>query len=402
MTLKLISARIKNFKSLGDVDLNFRDLTILVGANASGKSNSLAALGFLNELLTNQTLPPVEKMDRILRVGQKELFYQINIEDDESNKAEYNLVVSLSENNIFIDKEYLLVNGIEVINIINGAGIVKDENDKNSQLYQSSDGDGLALTDAGKYGHKPFTKKLASYIKDWKFYDVDPDNIRANSRTPKRNIIIYRSVQHDEIMPSLDTDGSKAQTVLQYWAKHDRNKFDEVSQELYDCLNIRLHLVEDVEPLIQVIEEDGKKIALSNMSDGTLRLIAYFIMLYESDVPTLISIEEPERNFHPGILQDIADMIKRLSKRTQVIFTTHSSQLLDCFSPEEISSNISVILLNQKGEIGTKACLLDKLAAYIEINNQTLRKNKSLLDFAKCLQQLDVNENKQVFLDDIN
>ena len=135
-----------------------------------------------------------------------------------------------------------------------------------------------------------------------------------------------------------------------------------MSQELYDCLKIKLQLDDVAEPLIKVIEEDGKKIALSNMSDGTLRLIAYFIMLYESDVPTLISIEEPERNFHPGILQDIADLIKRLSKRTQVIFTTHSSQLLDCFSPEEISSEISVILLSQKGEIGTKACLLDKLA----------------------------------------
>ena len=163
-------------------------------------------------------------------------------------------------------------------------------------------------------------------------------------------------------IPSLDTDGSEVEDVLQYWARHDKNKFDEVSQELYDCLKIKLQLDDVAEPLIKVIEEDGKKIALSNMSDGTLRLIAYFIMLYESDVPTLISIEEPERNFHPGILQDIASMIKKLSKRTQVIFTTHSSQLLDCFSPEEISSDISVILLSQKGEIGTKACLLDKLA----------------------------------------
>ncbi|MDD1415629.1 hypothetical protein MEN41_13625 [Dolichospermum sp. ST_con] len=42
-----------------------------------------------------------------------------------------------------------------------------------------------------------------------------------------------------------------------------------------------------------------------------------------------------------------------------------------------------------------------KIAAYIEINNQTLRKNNSLVEFAKCLQKL-VNENKQVFLDDIN
>jgi predicted ATPase len=362
MTLKLISAKIKNFKSLGDVDLNFRDLTILVGPNASGKSNCLEALGFLSTLLKAQTLPPVEYMDRILRLEEKKIDYEISIEDDESNKAEYNVVVSLSENNTFIDKEYLLVNKIEVINIINGKGEVKDENGENCQQYQSSEGDGLALTDAGKYGHKPFTKKLASDIKDWKFYDVDPDSVRANSRSPKRNIIIYKSVQSDEIIPSLNSNASKAQTILQYWARHDKNKFFEVSQELYNCLKIRLDILEDVEPTITVIEEDGKKIALSNMSDGTLRLIAYFIMLYESDVPTLIGIEEPERNFHPGILQDIADMIKRLSKRTQVIFTTHSSQLLDCFSTEEISSDISVILLNQKGEIGTQACLLDKLA----------------------------------------
>jgi predicted ATPase len=158
---------------------------------------------------------------------------------------------------------------------------------------------------------------LASYIKDWKFYDVDPDSIRTYSRIPKRNIL-YTSVQNDEIIPNLNPNASKAQTILQYWAIHERNKFDELSQELYDCLNIRLHLVEDIEPLITVIEKDGKTIALSNMSDGTLRLIAYFIMLYQSDVPSLIGIEEPERNFHPGILQDIADMIKRLSKRDKL------------------------------------------------------------------------------------
>lgn len=363
MTLKLISAKIKNFKSLGDVDLNFRDLTILVGANASGKSNCLEALRFLSRLLKDQELPSLKYMDSILRVRGKQIFYQILIEDDEDNndKIEYKLVLSISENNTLINKEYLLVNEIEVINIIDGQGTVNDENGENSLPYEFSEGDGLTLADVGKYGNKPITKKLASYIKDWKFYDVDPDSVRIHSRITKFNMI-YKSLQHDERIPSLDTDASQVEEVLQYWARRDKSKFDEVSQELYECLNIRLNLVEDVEQPIQVIEEDGKKIALSNMSDGTLRLIAYFIMLYQSDVPSLIGIEEPERNFHPGILQDIADMIKKLSKRTQVIFTTHSSQLLDCFSTEEISSDISVILLNQKGEIGTQACLLDKLA----------------------------------------
>ncbi|NTW21369.1 MAG: AAA family ATPase [Aphanizomenon flos-aquae DEX188] len=362
MTLKLISARIKNFKSLGDVDLNFRDLTILVGANASGKSNCLGALRFLSKLLKDQEFPSLNYMDSILRVGEKQIFYELTIEDDEDNndKIQYSLVLSISENNTLINREYLLVNKIEVINIIDGQGIVKDENGENSLPYNFSEGDGLTLADVGKYGNKPITKKLASYIKDWKFYDVDPDSVRRHSIMSK--FVIYKYLQHDERIPSLDTDGSEVEDVLQYWARHDKNKFDEVSQELYDCLKIKLQLDDVAEPLIKVIEEDGKKIALSNMSDGTLRLIAYFIMLYQSDIPTLIGIEEPERNFHPGILQDIADMIKRLSKRTQVIFTTHSSQLLDCFSTEEISSYISVILLNQKGEIGTQACLLDKLA----------------------------------------
>ena len=49
--MRLISAKIKNFKSLEDVELNFRDLTIIVGANATGKSNCLKALEFLNELV---------------------------------------------------------------------------------------------------------------------------------------------------------------------------------------------------------------------------------------------------------------------------------------------------------------------------------------------------------------
>jgi AAA15 family ATPase/GTPase len=51
MSIQLVSANIKNFKSLGDVKLDFRDLTILVGCNSSGKSNSLAALALISSML---------------------------------------------------------------------------------------------------------------------------------------------------------------------------------------------------------------------------------------------------------------------------------------------------------------------------------------------------------------
>lgn len=366
MSIKLISANIKNFKSLADVELNFRDLTILVGPNSSGKSNSLEALNFLNTLLIAPS-PPLDLMHKILRLGTKDIYYEISVEDDENNKADYKISVRENEKNAFITREYLKVNGIEVIDILNGEGQVKDENGENNQKYQSSSEsiDGLALRTAGNFGNKPFTRKLANYIKNWNFYDIVPDSVTTYPDViEKTTKSISRSHQSHDITPTFDVNASKAHKILQYWAKNERNKFDEISQELQDCLQISLNSVEDREgePIVKVVEEDGKEIVLSNISNGTLRLIAYFILLYQSDIPTLIGLEEPEINFHPRILKYIASLIKRLSNRTQVIFTTHSSQLLDCFAPEEISSEISVIILNKKGSSGTKSCLLDHLA----------------------------------------
>lgn len=362
MTLKLVSAKIKNFKSLGDVDLKFRDLTILVGANSSGKSNCLEALGFLTSLLVNQSSPPVHIMEENLRLNAQQMFYEITIEDDKQNIAEYNVTIQAYENDTLIHREYLKINQTQVIDINDGLGTVNDEDATNSQPYKSdSNSDGLALRDVGKYGNKPFTKELSTYIKNWEFYDVDPDMVRSLNIFEKITKNISKFQQDNNIPPSLNFSASTSQEVLRYWAIHYKDKFTEISQELEDCLQIKLNF-KDKEQIITAIEEDGKEIPLSNMSDGTLRVIAYCILLYQPDIPTFIGIEEPERNFHPGILNKIAAIIKRLSKRTQVVFTTHSSQLLDCFSPEEISSEISVILLSKKGESGTKACLLDKLA----------------------------------------
>ncbi|PZV11890.1 MAG: hypothetical protein DCF22_13510 [Leptolyngbya sp.] len=90
--------------------------------------------------------------------------------------------------------------------------------------------------------------------------------------------------------------------------------------------------------------------------------MAYCTLLHTPEGPTLVGIEEPERNLHPGILKDIAAIIKRLSQKIQVVITTHSSQLLDCFSLDDINSTTSVILLRKGKDSGTEAFLLDDLS----------------------------------------
>ena len=366
MTIKLRSAKIKNFKSLGDVELSFRDLTIIVGSNSSGKSNSLEALNLLRRLLLAESLPSLEAMGDLLRYGRDSIYTTIAIEDGD-NLAEYTVVIQLDKINTLISRENLKINGINVIDILNGEGEVRDEDGGNSQKYQSDPKsiESLALRAAGNFGNKPLTKRLASYIREWKFYDIDPDLIRSRASRSGKLIQMFegisRNSNNNQIIPSLDTKASKVQEILKYLAENEIDKFELISQEISELLNISLGCDrEDYD--IKIIEADEQEIPLANMSDGTLRLIAYFVLLYQSDIPPLICIEEPERNLHPGILINLASIMKRLSKRTQVVFTTHSSQLLDCFQSDEISSDISVLLLSKKDELGTQSFLLDELA----------------------------------------
>lgn len=362
--MKLKSARIKNFKSLGDVELSFRDLTILVGPNASGKSNCLEALSYLSNLLAISPISQAGGKQRLLRYNSEQMFFTISVEH-ENNHAEYSVSVRLKPSNqkAFIASENLKVNGTEVIKIVEGKGKVTDETGDNSQPYQSDPEsiNSLALRTAGNFGNRPFTKELANYIREWKFFNIEPNKIRQTEVNIPL-LIDEQAFYDSDNEPNLGNQAERVKGILNYWAKNEPDKFEEVSKELKDCLNISLSIVREGKDIIRVLEADGKEMPLVNMSDGTLRLIAYFILLYKSELPSLIGIEEPEINLHPGILKDFASIMKRLSKRTQVVMTTHSSQLLDCFNQEEILSDISVIILSKKDDSGTKASLLDKLA----------------------------------------
>ncbi|MDJ0845791.1 AAA family ATPase [Crocosphaera sp.] len=363
MTIKLKSAHIENFKSLGDITLNFKDLTILVGANSSGKSNCLEALKFL-VLTIKQGLQPTSELIRfIIRVcNQKNINIQTFFEQEsfKKNVANYQLLLSLTPENFY--REVLSVDGIKIIDVQQGKGTVQDEDGKNAQFYNSNAGD-LALKFAGYFGNKPFTSELIKFIEGWQFYDIDPDSIRKKILSEMLNLSKKNSHTID-IIPTLSPSGTTLEDVLCYWYENDLDRFKAVNQELEECLNINLEVEyhENSERIIKVKETDQTKVSLSNMSDGTFRLLGYYTLLHQEKIPPLIGIEEPERNFHPGILRNIAAILKKLSKRTQIIVTTHSSQLLDCFTYDDIMSDVAVILLSKKDDSGTQAIALDELS----------------------------------------
>ena len=247
--------------------------------------------------------------------------------------------------NLSVDEE-LLVNNVNVISVQNGEGKVKDEKGKNITTYKSNK---LALRSAGDYGHKPVTSALTEFIQGWEFYDLQPDYMRTNAdRSASGTKDTRESLK-------LNRYGVNVPDILWDWYQNTPEDFGYVNDSLVASTNINIdyHKI-DGEFQLCLFEGYKEPIPLINASDGTLRLLAYHTLLGLSELPPLIAIEEPERNLHPGALTDIASVLEQLAERTQVIITTHSSQLLDAFSSDSLSDTLGVLLLRNRSGLGTE------------------------------------------------
>ena len=89
---------------------------------------------------------------------------------------------------------------------------------------------------------------------------------------------------------------------------------------------------------IAIVEEGGFSVSAYRLSDGTLRWLALLAILLNPTPAPVTCIEEPELGLHPDIIPTLADVLRDASTRTQLIVTTHSQSLVECFSddPESV------------------------------------------------------------------
>lgn len=343
---------IKNYRSLRNVEFPLKPLTVLVGPNASGKSNVLAALYLFKEMMIREELPTVETIQNSLWAGETNYIDFRLYTRVRSFATEYQLEFKAKTNNPFI-AENLLVNSVKIISVLNGEGQVQDEDNKNRTTYKSNK---LALKSAGDYGNKPVTNALTKFIKGWEFYDFHPDFIRSQLTT------FAPTVQDVRESLQLDSYGFKLGEVLSYWYMNTPEDFRIVSESLTACTNTSIdYRSVNGEHQLCLLAGYKNPVSVENASDGTLRLLAYHTLLNQPELPPLIAIEEPERNLHPGALNEIAYVLERLAKRTQVIITTHSSQLLDAFGSESLSDWLGVLLLRNRPGLGTEVLNLEEI-----------------------------------------
>lgn len=71
-------------------------------------------------------------------------------------------------------------------------------------------------------------------------------------------------------------------------------------------------------------------------SDGTLKMLAYLVVLHDPSPPPFIGIEEPENYLHPRLLPGLGEECRAAAERSQLLVTTHSPFLLEPMRPEEV------------------------------------------------------------------
>ena len=352
MEVFLEEIHIENYRSLHNVRFPLKRLTILVGPNASGKSNVLRALGLLSGMANHDELPSTQFIQDDLWAGAvkgSNMVFELHT-TAEKTKSVYQLGLKADGDSSYA-KEELLVNDVEVISTQDGKGIVRDESNENPIKYNSEK---LVLNSVGAYGEKPFTNALVGFIKVWEFYNIQPEMIRSS--------FFSKRWAEMEGLSQLDSAGMNLYNVLSNWHNADRELFLNVSEGLATStgINIDCHTV-DGKNQVGLLEGYEKPIPLEKASDGTLRLAAYYTLLNQPELPPLISIEEPERHLHPGILSEMAKILQKIAAESQVIVTTHSPEFLDCFSAEDLSDELGVLLLNKHPETGTEIFNLEDI-----------------------------------------
>ena len=318
---------LKGFRSIPAARIEFDNPTILVGRNASGKSNIVSAFSFLADAMS-MPLPTV--FDRAggfaavrnrssgggrppnlaMRVDfggrKKHGFYAFEIKADRAHDfsvSREQCVLYEGKKRSWFDRR-----GKRFDSDVDG-------------LHPSIDTSSLALPVVG--GTKAFNQVWRAFSR-MRRYSIEPGKLRG--------------MQEPDAGVALLPDGANAASVLERIENRRRGDFERLSSFLEVIVpntrgisvnrygkNLSLEIT-------QTWGEDAPK-ALRfegfNMSDGTLRAIGLLAAVFQRPTPTLIAVEEPEATIHSGALGAVLDLLWEASERMQVIVTTHSPDLLD-------------------------------------------------------------------------
>jgi predicted ATPase len=353
----LTRIRVEGFRSLESIELAPGRVTVLIGANGSGKSNLLACLRMVS-LMRAQSLRrfvgEAGGASALLHYGPrvtKELGLRLEFGETEADAYTARLGYAAGDTLLYLEET------------------VEHRGPKDAGFKEQSFGAGHSESRLEEEAQKP-NSGIARTVRWWlsrmnffHFHDTSAlSPLRQNAR------------QADDRY--LRSDGSNLAAFLRRLAS------SEVAEDQAAWKRIGM-LVRQIAPYVKRLEPDlvdpanpetsavrlywvddrDYRFDVHDFSDGTLRAIALFTALAQpvSSLPAFVSIDEPELGLHPAAISLLASLVRSVAPRCQVLLATQSPALLDEFEASEV-----VVAERVDGATRFRRLDAEKLAAWLE------------------------------------
>jgi len=344
--------KLKGFRSIKDLDLEFRPLNVLIGANGAGKSNLVAFFKLLNEMMggrLRQFIASTGHSQGNLHFGPKvtpQLEAALEFKTDNGLDTYFMRMFHAAGDALVFAEETLSflqdgwVGDPKCVEL--GAG--------HSETRIGDEADG------GEPTAKVF-RHLLNHCRVYHFHDT----------SPTARVRQYCYVGDNRwLMP----DAGNLAAMLHRWRDEEPAVYERI-----------MRTVRQVAPFFKSFdlkpEGQGKRDIMLNwrhvesdsvfgphqLSDGTLRCMCLVALLLqpEKELPDLMVVDEPELGLHPYALNSVASLFKAASQHAQVIISTQSSTFLDGFEPDD------VVVVERDGQASTFARQSEKtLGSWLE------------------------------------
>ena len=348
-----------NYKSIAHCSLSFSDEVVIVGPNGVGKSNLFDAMNFLRDAAVEGLDHAVTKRHGIesVRRWSKTRPYHISLKvkfERKGGKGEYRLVISSARGDFEVHEEEAIWSGADPFqtntdneHVVTTRSFSRSSGQKLKFEIPSSPIKDLKLqklapTDLALSLVSPsspsylgfFFEELFKEITDCGAYSIYPNRIREPQAISNADV--------------LADDGSNLASIIRQMRS---TTYRSNKERLTTSIQKVLPIVQEIRiesaggffvPVFRVREtENGyaHDLNMSQVSDGTLRMLGMLTAFYQPKAPNRITLEEPEQMIHPGLLPILVDAGRDfldISEDKQLFYTTHSPTLLDTFNANQI------------------------------------------------------------------
>ena len=348
---KIEGVRIKNFGPLKDIVMGktlsnqkgmaLGNLTAIIGPSGNGKSTLADAFGFLADCLEIGVEAACDTKNRggfqqirsqgVEEAIKFELYYR---ETSTTRPITYELEIDEDGMGRPYVKEERLRQRVEkrgwplsFLFLQSGKGYAVKGEKVDVEL---ADIRKLGIVTLGAMKQYERIEKFLNFLKSWYLCYFSPD--------------AARSLQTAAPQPYLNRTGSNINNVAQYMYRENKKEFTKVLKEI----QTKLPNIEKIEPvkfdngqmMLKFWEHGFEKAFYSpKMSDGTLKLFAYYLLLHEKNPRQLVFIEEPENGLYHQYLSMLAEeMLKSVGTgfSKQLFVTTHSPFFVNALSPDHV------------------------------------------------------------------